>query len=259
MQDKHRLKTRKKLLDRKTEEAVSLAQNSGHSDRIPSWCKAPDDISPPVASPSRSWATPLEDVEVLEVSVPKRGKKKKKKAHQQESLGSQHADEGLGNVASEAGVSEKQTPTSPTEQALESPLVPQKEEDPWLLSITDHLEKLGDSFKLPEGWADLNEQEFNLVITDALAAAGIKKSDLPEGWMMVVRCRNRKTVHTLPNIPHFFVGEMHKHPRYQEPEEERGWEINIYWRIYNLTADDTFDVLEKLPLIPSNPIFLEMV
>ena len=70
MRDQHRLKTKKNLLDRKTEEAVSLAQNSGLSDLIPSWCRAPDDISPPVPSPPpRSEAIPLEDLEALEVSV----------------------------------------------------------------------------------------------------------------------------------------------------------------------------------------------
>ena len=128
--DKHRLKTKKKLLDRKTEEAVSLTQNSGQSDLIPDWCLAPDDISPPAPSPpSWSEATLLEDLEALgalEVSAPpKRGKKKKKKAaHRQESLGSHHADEGPGTVDAEEGVGaprEKLTVTPPPEQALESP------------------------------------------------------------------------------------------------------------------------------------------
>ena len=52
---------KKKLLDRKTEEAVSLAQKSSCSDLIPLWCKAPEDISPPetVPLPSPSEATPL--------------------------------------------------------------------------------------------------------------------------------------------------------------------------------------------------------
>ena len=52
VRDKHRLKTKKKLLDRKTEEVVSLAQNSSRSDLTPLWCKAPNDINPPVPSPS---------------------------------------------------------------------------------------------------------------------------------------------------------------------------------------------------------------
>ena len=189
--DKHRLKTKKKLLDRKTKEAVSLTQNSGQSDLIPDWCLAPDDISPPAPSPpSRSEAALLEDLEALgalEVSAPpKRGKKKKKKAaHQQESLGSCCANEGPGTVDVEEGVGaprEKLTVTPLPEQALESPLapntVPQQEEDLFLLSLMDRLKELGNSsFKLPKGWADFNEHEFNLVITDALAAVGIEKSD----------------------------------------------------------------------------------
>ena len=101
---------KKKLLDRKTEEAVSLAQKSGHSDLIPSWYKAPEDINPPetVPSPSPSEAAPLEALEALlsKASVPRRRKKNKnknkKKAHPQQSLGSQHADGGLGTVAAEA-------------------------------------------------------------------------------------------------------------------------------------------------------------
>ena len=62
---------------RQTEEAVCLAENSGRSDLIPDWCKAPDNISPPVPSPSRSEADPLEVLETLsvEASAPKRGKK----------------------------------------------------------------------------------------------------------------------------------------------------------------------------------------
>ena len=57
----------------------------------------------------------------------------------------------------------------------------------WLFSLTDHLDTIGPSkFKLPEGWADLNDQEFYLVITDALAVVGIETSDLPEGWTTVV-------------------------------------------------------------------------
>ena len=52
---------------------------------------------------------------------------------------------------------------------------------------------------------------------------------------------------------------MAKQPRYQEPEDEWEWEIDIYWHAYNLTADDTFDMLKKLPPIPCYPIFPEMV
>ena len=73
----------------------------------------------------------------------------------------------------------------------------------------DRLEEIGDSFKLPEGWADFNKKEFNLVITIALATMEIEKLDLPQGWTTVVRQRKRKTVGTLPNVPELFVGEMH--------------------------------------------------
>lgn len=41
------MKAKKKLLDRKTEEAVSLAQSHGLRSLIPDWCKAPEAISPP--------------------------------------------------------------------------------------------------------------------------------------------------------------------------------------------------------------------
>ena len=88
---------------------------------------------------------------------------------------------------------------------------------------------------------------------------GIEKSDLPEGWTMVVHQRKRKTVGTLPNIPEFFVGEMHKHRQYEEPEEDWEWEIDICRRIYTLSTDNSFDVLRNLPSIPGNPIFPEMV
>ena len=279
-------------MDRKTEEAISLAQKGGCSDVIPLWCKAPEDISPPenVPSPSPSEAAHLETLKALlfKASAPKRGKKnktKKKKAHPEQSLGSQHANGGPRTVAAEAGVvvgtpREKQTLTPPPEQSLQSPLacntnydrvpwtVPQsvmKEEDPtseeWLFSLTDHLDAIGPSkFKLPEGWADLNDQEFGLVITDALAVVGIETSDLPEGWTTVVqRKKRKKTVPTLPNVLCLIVGDMAKQPQYQEPEDEREWEIDVYWHAYNLSADDTFDVLEKLPPIPCYPIFPEMV
>ena len=92
-----------------------------------------------------------------------------------------------------------------------------------------------------------------------MAAVGIEKSNLPEGWTTVVRRKRKKTVPTLPNVPHFIVGGMAKHPRYQEPEEEWEWEIDIYWYTYNLSADDSFDMLKKIPPIPSDPIFPEMV
>ena len=41
------MKAKKKLLDRKTEEAVSLAQSHGLWSLIPDCCKAPEAISPP--------------------------------------------------------------------------------------------------------------------------------------------------------------------------------------------------------------------
>ena len=41
------MKAKKKLLDRKTEEAVSFAQSHGLRSLIPDWCKAPEAISPP--------------------------------------------------------------------------------------------------------------------------------------------------------------------------------------------------------------------
>ena len=130
MRDKHRLKTKKKLLDRKTEEAVSLTQNSGQSDLIPDWCLAPDDISPPAPSPPlQSEATLLEDLEALGAlgvsAPPKRGKKKKKKAaHQQECLGSRHADEGPGTVDAEEGVSAPREKTNSDTTPRTGPGVP---------------------------------------------------------------------------------------------------------------------------------------
>ena len=109
---------------------------------------------------------------------------------------------------------------------------------------------------------DFNEQEFSLVMTDALAATGINTADLREGWMTVVQKKRKKKVPTLPNVPQLFVGDttMAKQPQYQEPEDEWEWQIDIYWCAYNLTTDDdTFDMLKKLPPIPCNPIFPEMV
>ena len=107
---------------------------------------------------------------------------------------------------------------------------------------------------------DFDEQEFSLVMTDALAAAGINTADFPEGWMIVVQKKRKKKVPTLPNVPHLIVGEMAKQPRYQELEDKWECQIDIYQRAYNLTADDdTFDVFKKLPPIPCNPIFPEIV
>ena len=168
---------------------------------------------------------------------------------------------------------EKETLTPPPEQSQESPLarftdshgVTKEEEDPygqeWLLSLTDHLDVMGPSkFRLLEGWMDFKEEEFSSVVTDALAAAGVNTADLPERWMTGIRKKRKKKVPTLPNLPpHLFVDKMAS-PRYQEPEDEWEWQIDIYQHHYNLTADDdTLDVLKKLPPIPCNPIFPEMV
>ena len=66
---------------------------------------------------------------------------------------------------------------------------------------------------------DFEEQEFSLVVTDALAAAGVNTVDLPEGWMTVIQKKRKKKVPTLP--PHLFVNKMAS-PQYQEPEDEWG-------------------------------------
>ena len=82
------MKAKKKLLDRKTEEAVSLAQSHGLRSLIPDWCKAPEAISPPEVE-SRSVdgdvARPLR----REQNLRSRKKKKKKKEKPQQSLESQ--------------------------------------------------------------------------------------------------------------------------------------------------------------------------
>ena len=77
--DQHRLRTKKKLLDRKTEEAVSLAQNSGRSDLILLWCQAPDNVRPPPPSPPpQSEAAPFEELEALDIIEKKRKKKRRR-------------------------------------------------------------------------------------------------------------------------------------------------------------------------------------
>ena len=185
-------------MDRKTEEAVSLAQKSGRSDLIPSWCKAPEDLSPPetVPSPSPSEAAPPPRP-FRPKQVHPRGEKRIRRKHTHNSPWG--PDRGLGTVVAEAGVvvgapGEKQTPTPPQNSPWGPPLhVIQivtgfqglyqsvTKEDPtgegWLFSLTDRMDAIGPSkFKLLEGWADLNDQEFDLVITDALAVAGIETS-----------------------------------------------------------------------------------
>ena len=55
------------MLDRKTEEPVSLAQNSGRPDLIPLWCQTPDNVRPPPPSPPpRSEAVPFEALDIIE-------------------------------------------------------------------------------------------------------------------------------------------------------------------------------------------------
>ena len=78
--DQHRLRTKKKLLDRKMEEAVSLAENSGQSDLIPLWCQAPDNVRPPPPSPPpQSEAAPFEELEALDI-IEKKERKKEEEA-----------------------------------------------------------------------------------------------------------------------------------------------------------------------------------
>ena len=163
----------------------------------------------------------------------KRKKKKKHKKARQESLGSPHA-KGAGTVVVE-GI-EKETTAPPPKQGTlastadtepppeQAPLAStaDTEEDRWLFSLMDQMSELGQSFMLPEGWQNFTEEEFNLLITDALAGAGINKSQLPEGWTTVITQRNRKRMCTLPNSPEFLVDTMYNYPRVQEPEDQ--WE-----------------------------------
>ena len=51
-----------------------------------------------------------------------------------------------------------------------------------------------------------------MFIKDVLAGAGINKSELPEGWTMVITRKKRKRMYTLPNAPEFLVGTMYNHP-----------------------------------------------
>ena len=104
----------------------------------------------------------------------KKKKKKHKKAHQ-ESLGSPHA-EGAGTV-------EKETMAPAQEQA---PLA-STEEDRLPILLTNQISSLGQqSFRLPEGWKNFNEEEFDMLIKDVLAGTGINKSGLSEGWTTVI-------------------------------------------------------------------------
>ena len=132
------MKAKKKLLDRKTEEAVSLAQSHGRSSLIPDWCKAPEDINPPPEVESRSDAPQaleaLESPEACTEQEPtKKGKKKRKKKKEklQQSLESEGADGGPGAVAAERGgvvacgpgESEKKVPSENSENPPESALI----------------------------------------------------------------------------------------------------------------------------------------
>ena len=134
------------------------------------------------------------------------------------------------------------------------------EEDLLPISLTDRISALGQqSLRLPEGWKNFNEEEFDMLNKDVLAGAGINKSGLPEGWTTVITRKKRKRMHTLPNVPEFLVGTMYNHPSVQEPEDEWEWELTIHARTHNLMSHDNFDVLEKLPPIPRNRMFPETV
>ena len=237
------------MLDKKTEEAVSLAQNSGRSELILLWCQAPANVRPPPPSPPpRSEAVLFEDLEATEGSEKKKKKKKKKKK-----------ERGIETETVAPAVAS--TSTADTEPPPgQAPLASQSEEDQWLLSMMDRMSKGGTTFfRVPEGWENYNEEEFNFLVTDALAAVGINQSQLPEGWIPVITRKARKRTRTLPNVPEFLSGTMYNYPRVEEPEDQWEWEISIHARIQNLTSDDTFEVLENLPPIPINPIVAEWV
>ena len=105
-------------------------QRSGHSDLIPSWCKAPEDISPPLPTLPSQSELPLDAVDALEAisaesNCPKRGKKNKakKKKKKEDPQQSRCADEVQGPVAavvSEPG--EKETSTPPQNSPRSPPL-----------------------------------------------------------------------------------------------------------------------------------------
>ena len=211
---------------------MSLAQNSGRSDLIPLWCQAPANVRPPPPSPPpQSEAVPFEDLEALEGSEKK--KKEKKKKHKKE--------RGIEKETVAPAIAS--TSTADTEPPPEQAPLASQPEDRWLLSMTDRMSQLGKTFKVPEGWQNYNEEEFNLLVTDALAAAGINKSQLPEGWIPVITRKARKRMRTLPNVPEFLSGMMYNYPHVEEPEDQWEWEVSIHARIHNLTSDDTFEVL----------------
>ena len=151
------------------------------------------------------------------------------------------------------------TSTADTEPPPEQAPLASQPEDQWLLSMTDRMSQFETTFKVPEGWENYNKEEFNFFVTDALAAAGINQSQLPEGWIPVIRWKARKRTRTLPNVPEFLSGTMYNYPRVEEPEDQWEWELSIHARIQNLTSDGTFEVLEILPPILINPIVAEWV
>ena len=231
---------------------MSLAQNSGRSDLIPLWCQAPADVRPPPPSPPpRSEAVLFEDLEATEGSEKKKKEKKKKKKNKKERVIETETETVAPAVAS--------TSTADTEPPPEQAPLASQPEDQWLLSMTDRMSQFGTTFKVPEGWENYNEEEFNFFVTDALAAVGINQSQLPEGWIPVIRRKARKRTRTLPNVPEFLSGTMYNYPRVEEPEDQWEWELSIHARIQNLTSDGTFEVLEILPPIPINPIVAEWV
>ena len=129
--NKARVKAKKKLLDRKTEEAVSLAQSHGRSSLIPDWCKAPEDINPPDVQ-LRDAPQALESPEACTEQEPTKKdkkKRKKKKEKPQQSLESKGANgvpgavaaEGGGVVACGPGESEKKVPSENSENPQNPP------------------------------------------------------------------------------------------------------------------------------------------
>ena len=140
------MRTKKKLLDKKTEEAVSLAQNSGWSDLIPLWCQAPTDVRPPPPSPPpRSEAVLFEDLEATEGSEEKKKENKKKKKNKKE----------RGIETETVAPAIASTSTADTEPPPEQAPLASQPEDQWLLSMTDRMSQFGKTFKVPEGWEKL--------------------------------------------------------------------------------------------------------
>ena len=151
--NKARVKAKKKLLDRKTEEAVSLAQSLGRSSLIPDWCKAPEDINPPevdLGSDAPQALEALESPEACTEQEPtKKGKKKRKKNKEkpQQSLDSKGANGGPGAVAAEGGgvvacgpgEREKKVPSENSETPTGSALIGTRSAGPREIDdVTEH-------------------------------------------------------------------------------------------------------------------------